>query len=116
RASLGKLFSQYFQYGFWKVRVIKKHRRPASLRHLVPALFVLALSAALCESIVNVLPLLFLGGLYLGAGAIAAARISWRRPHLIPLLLLIFFVLHFSYGLGFLGGVLRSSSGRKSEN
>src|SRR6185503_9369622 len=39
RGSLRKLFSQYYQYGYWKVRVIQKHRLPASLRHLAPAAF-----------------------------------------------------------------------------
>src|SRR5207302_11486915 len=33
RSSLGALFRQYLQYGYWKVRVIQKHRRPASPRH-----------------------------------------------------------------------------------
>src|SRR5262249_25260654 len=41
RASLAALFQQYRQYGYWKVRVIQKHRRPASPRHLVPVLFLL---------------------------------------------------------------------------
>ncbi len=36
RRSLGHLFRQYFQYGFWKVAVIRKHRLPASWRHIVP--------------------------------------------------------------------------------
>ena len=36
RGSLGDLFRQQMQYGYWKVRVIQKHRMPASVRHLVP--------------------------------------------------------------------------------
>src|SRR5712671_5833877 len=39
RGSLVALFRQYRQYGYWKVRVIQKHRMPASWRHLVPASF-----------------------------------------------------------------------------
>jgi glycosyltransferase involved in cell wall biosynthesis len=42
RSSLRCLFRQYMQYGYWKVRVIQKHRRPAAVRHLVPGSFVLA--------------------------------------------------------------------------
>ena len=34
RTRLRDVFRQYFQYGFWKVAVIRKHRRPASWRHL----------------------------------------------------------------------------------
>jgi cellulose synthase/poly-beta-1,6-N-acetylglucosamine synthase-like glycosyltransferase len=40
RASLKKLWKQYYQYGFWKVRVIQKHGSLASLRHLIPFMFV----------------------------------------------------------------------------
>ena len=43
RSSLASLFSQYFQYGYWKVRVIQKHARSVALRHIVPVLFVLTL-------------------------------------------------------------------------
>jgi glycosyltransferase involved in cell wall biosynthesis len=44
RASLTGLFTQYLQYGYWKVRVMKKHKRLASWRHLVPAAFLLTLA------------------------------------------------------------------------
>src|SRR5436190_10646704 len=40
RGSLTALFRQYMQYGYWKALVIRKHRIPASFRHLVPGLFV----------------------------------------------------------------------------
>lgn len=43
RGSLAALFKQYMQYGYWKVRVIQKHKLPASWRHLVPGAFVLTL-------------------------------------------------------------------------
>jgi succinoglycan biosynthesis protein ExoA len=48
RASFAALFRQFWQYGYWKVPVIRKHRLPASPRHLVPVAFVglLALLAA----------------------------------------------------------------------
>ena len=39
RSTLSSLFRQYFQYGFWKVLVIRKHRLPASWRHLIPGIF-----------------------------------------------------------------------------
>jgi len=40
RASFGALFQQFWQYGYWKLAVIRKHKAPASLRHLVPVTFV----------------------------------------------------------------------------
>lgn len=34
-----KLFRQYFQYSFWRIPVIRKHKRPTTLRQIVPSLF-----------------------------------------------------------------------------
>ena len=42
RATLGQVFRQYLQYGYWKPFVMKKHGQAASLRHFVPAAFVVA--------------------------------------------------------------------------
>ena len=44
RASFVDLFNQFYQYGYWKVPVIRKHRLPASPRHLVPLAFLLTLA------------------------------------------------------------------------
>jgi hypothetical protein len=43
------------QYGYWKVRVIQKHKLPASWRHIVPGAFVLALLLLLLLSAVSFL-------------------------------------------------------------
>ncbi len=45
RATLGQVFRQYLQYGYWKPFVMKKHGQPARLRQLVPALFVVGAGA-----------------------------------------------------------------------
>lgn len=39
RERLGQLFKQYFQYGFWRIPVVEKHRRPTTVRQLAPTLF-----------------------------------------------------------------------------
>ena len=43
-----QLFLQFAQYGYWKVRLVRRYPRQASVRHLVPAtlLFLLLASAA----------------------------------------------------------------------
>ena len=69
RTNLSALFRQYFQYGFWKVRVIRKHRIPGSWRHLIPGLFVavnlLLLLTSACAAIA-------------GSSAVArAALLTW---------------------------------------
>ena len=43
RGSFAALFQQFYQYGYWKVPVIRKHRLPASPRHLAPFAFVASL-------------------------------------------------------------------------
>ncbi len=39
RQSWRALARQFYQYGFWKVRVLQKHPRQMSVRHFVPPLF-----------------------------------------------------------------------------
>ena len=40
RGSLGGVWRQYFEYGLWRVPVMIKHRRIATLRGVVPLVFV----------------------------------------------------------------------------
>ena len=123
RGSLRSLFKQYMQYGYWKVRVIQKHRLPASLRHLVPGAFVLTLMSLLLTcplslalsglapwlssvSIVTGGLFLFLVALYFvcvcGASVMTAAGFGWK---LLPILPPVFACYHFGYGYGFLRGI-----------
>lgn len=39
RDRIDRLFRQYFQYSFWRIPMIRKHRRPTTLRQLAPPLF-----------------------------------------------------------------------------
>jgi len=110
RSSLSGLFRQYFQYGYWKVRVIQKHGRPASWRHFAPGLFVAALlgnlamlplfsRAALPLSILIIVYL----GISLASSVLAAKEAGWS---LLPVMPVIFACYHIGYGLGFLRGLL----------
>jgi succinoglycan biosynthesis protein ExoA len=110
RGSLAALFRQYLQYGYWKVAVVRKHGRPASLRHLVPGAFVLALLLLpLLGLLLREFLLLWfvLLGAYVlansGASVATAARSGWR---FLPALPLVFSCYHFGYGIGFLRGVI----------
>jgi glycosyltransferase involved in cell wall biosynthesis len=113
RATLARLFSQYAQYGYWKPYVIRKHRMPASVRHLVPAAFVGGLlSLAALAPFAAPARGLFAAVLALYALAnLAATAAASRNGNLrfAPLLPLVFATLHFSYGLGFLGGILHAA-------
>ncbi len=109
RQSLLSLFQQYMQYGYWKVRVIQKHKYPASIRHLIPACFVFLLM---------LLPLLslkwpvagwgWLGlvGTYVVANLTASVLTAgWKGWKILPILPIVFSCYHFSYGWGCLRGI-----------
>ena len=111
RGTLQSLWCQYFQYGFWKVRVLQKHQRQMKQRQFVPPVFVLALVLGLLASFFSFWGLLALGlvaGSYLlanlGASIWTASKRGWSA---LPLLPPIFAILHLSYGLGFLVGLVK---------
>jgi glycosyltransferase involved in cell wall biosynthesis len=109
RSSLRDLFWQYFQYGYWKVRVIQKHRIPASIRHIIPAGLVSAFVILALAAPFGFLPavgLAILTGVYV-AGLLTAALATAIQTRFSLLLILpaIFCCYHFSYGIGFLKGI-----------
>tara|TARA_B100000886_G_scaffold274201_1_gene198112 strand:- start:340 stop:1380 length:1041 start_codon:yes stop_codon:yes gene_type:complete len=108
RSSIFKLFIQYFYYGFYKVRVIQKIKSIFSLRHLIPAIFVLILNTLLAFAIFQnkLFPIYTYGGIYLLASIVFSVYESIKH-HSKSLILLpiIYFIMHFSYGLGFLLGL-----------
>ena len=111
RGSLRKLWRQYFQYGFWRIRTMQKHKRPATLRQLAPlflvlSLLLLGLAGILWKPCLIMLAAevgLYLLGLLLGALDVGR-RSGWRFAPAVPL---IFVILHFAYGLGSLWGGIR---------
>lgn len=111
RANLRSLGSQYFQYGFWKVRVMQKHPRQMRARQFAPAgfilgLLVLALVSALVTSgwiaLVGYVASYLLANLI--ASILAARRTHWTAVALLPVT---FLTMHFAYGLGFIVGLLK---------
>ncbi len=114
RGNLASLWRQYFQYGYWKVRVFQKHARQMQARQFVPFIFLGGLLALFLFSIFYPATL-YIGvgifGLYLAANLAAsistAARCGWR---FLPALPPVFAILHLSYGLGFSAGMIRFSN------
>lgn len=109
RASLSALMRQYTQYGYWKVRVIRKHRLPASIRHLVPGFWVaVTLALAVASPFSRIAAVLLIADLGLYASAtFAAALLTCARARnftFLPVLPPIFLIYHFGYGFGFLRG------------
>ncbi len=111
RNTFFKLFKQYFFYGFYKVRVIQKRKGIASWRHLVPLVFCLSLITGIIllkiknESIyLNSILLV-----YLASNFMATLYLFLINPrNLLPIIFLpiSFTILHISYGMGFLSGLI----------
>jgi hypothetical protein len=113
RSSLRRVFRQYFEYGLWKPAVMRKHRRPTSLRSLVPAVFVLSIPVLATVGVWVRSALVVLAAeivLYLvsasvfGILATHRAKAPWR---LLPRVVACFPTFHVAYGVGMLLGVVR---------
>ena len=111
RAGLRALARQYFQYGFWKVRVMQKHPRQMRLRQFAPPLLVAALGLGALAAPWSRLGLVLLaavGGLYLLANLAASLHTARSVPPRFRLLMpVIFAALHLGYGSGFMVGLVR---------
>jgi glycosyltransferase involved in cell wall biosynthesis len=109
RGSIKKLYKQYYQYGYWKVYVNKKHKTITTLRQLVPLFLVLScilgtittlflpLFGLVCiTGLLSYLVMALIFGVKKGNNFIEGIRISQIFP-----------VLHFSYGFGYLIGIIQ---------
>lgn len=111
RSTLRSLWKQYFQYGYWKVRVMQKHPRQMRPRQFAPPALAGALTIGLAAApFSKTARRLFAGvaGLYLTANLLASvltARKGGVRS--LPLLPPTFATLHLAYGLGFLIGLVK---------
>ena len=110
RTSLLKLFKQYFQYGFYKIRVMQKRKGFASWRHIIPAVFVLSIISGLLLTFFKIrFPLFFLAGSYASFNMGASLfQFLYNIEHLFSILLLpvTYFIMHFAYGIGSLWGLV----------
>jgi glycosyltransferase involved in cell wall biosynthesis len=107
--SLRRFWRQYFQYGEYKIRVAQKRKGFASIRHVVPAAFVVTAAASVLLAVARREPrwaIAVLGPYAVanGAASIATARRAQVHPGRIAAA---YAVLHASYGTGFLAGLWR---------
>jgi succinoglycan biosynthesis protein ExoA len=114
RGKLRAVLRQYFEYGRWKVPVMRKHRRVLGLRSLAPAVFVLWLIALVVTSPFwrpAAWALALTASTYCAlAVGFGVASLRRRRESLLllPRVLAAYFVFHVGYGVGMLRGLLPS--------
>lgn len=113
RDNLKKLFDQYYQYGYWRIFLLKKHKLPIALRQQIPFFFFsLVLILILIGILLNdvfislALPIIYLLSLILYTLKI----IIFEKKLYILWLPIVIFILHFSYGSGFAVGIIKNLS------
>ena len=121
RGSLAGVWRQYYEYGYWKVPVMLKHRRVLSLRSLAPLACVVGdgntrpggkRDFARPRQLVAVETAAYLAAG--GAFAVVGLRRRGEPLSLLPKVVATFPMFHFGYGAGMLHGWLRAAAARSS--
>lgn len=107
RGNFNGLSRQFFQYGYWKVFVNRKHRTVTTIRQLIPPMFVLysvlLIPIALIHWLlfaISAIPMM----LYLVMLIYFSANQAQNLKQF-PQLMYAYLILHYRYGLGYLLGI-----------
>ncbi|MBF88936.1 MAG: succinoglycan biosynthesis protein exoa [Candidatus Marinimicrobia bacterium] len=104
RSSIPKLFKQYFDYGFWKTKVILKEVSAFRLRYQIPPIFIVSLGiTGIIGLFSNPFFILFKSILFLYGGLVLLISLKLSLNNgikYIPILPFAFMTLHFGFGLG----------------
>ena len=108
RSSYSKLFKQYFNYGYYKIRSIQKRRQIISMRHLVPFLFIVSLFSTIYYGLYINNPIIstIVFFPYLVCNIFSSIIVS-PSVQIIPSIFISYWVLHIGYGLGFIWGFIK---------
>lgn len=107
RATLGKLAEQYWRYGYWKLKMLKRYPRTLRWRQALPPFFVFALASLSVLSLwfgFAILLLLLQLTVYFSALSLAGILLAFkkRKGYLIWGLPLSIATMHICWGAGFL--------------
>lgn len=119
RSTLGALASQYWRYGLWKWRMLRRYPSTLRWRQALPPLFVLSLIGLAVLSLfwpVARWALLAEALIYLGAlvGAALPAAVRAKDAGLLPGMPLAIGCMHLCWGSGFLWSAITSMLERKN--
>ena len=110
RSTLRQLWQMYYEYGYMKPLVARKVGAILTFRQVVPALFVVSLTAAgVASSWSHTMRFVFatIGAAYVLADILASAsQLTKQKAQAALALLAAFPVMHFAYALGFLRGIV----------
>jgi succinoglycan biosynthesis protein ExoA len=112
RETPSRLFRQYFEYGYWRVAVLRKHRIPASFRQIMPPLFMAVMLSSVIAGLslpgwwrltAATIPMLY-GMTLLMVGVMQSHKTGWRVAVLFPIAAAI---MHVAYAMGFARGMMK---------
>ncbi len=111
RENYTEIWKMFYQYGYFKNLVNKKHKVLSSYRQLIPALFVFIYLLLLASSFFSFIAFnlfIFFNFIYLSLIFSMSVVISFKERFfsLLPYLILSFTVIHFSYGIGYIKGFI----------
>lgn len=120
RDSISALAKQNFNNGKWNIYTSIINSTALSLRHFIPFIFVLSIVLLTIASFLRVpyaLPMLILDlGSYIITNLYFTSIISMKHGYkYFFITFILFFVLHISYGLGSLAGILSAKYSKKME-
>jgi GT2 family glycosyltransferase len=119
RESLAKLWTMFYQYGYFKPLAARAVGKVMTARQLVPSLFLLGLALAAFlalwwDSMIAVLKVISV--IYAALDLTISLRAALERGLRCGLWLIVVFpILHISYGIGYLKGIIDFVVVRKSE-
>jgi succinoglycan biosynthesis protein ExoA len=102
------LFRQYFNYGKWRIAVLKKHKIPIALRQFVPAFFFIAVLLLAVVSLVtgNIIVGITLPLIYILLISASAFKVLLYKGFIVAAsFVLSVFILHLSYAAGFMAAI-----------
>ena len=109
RKSLVKLFSQFFKYGFWKAKFLNKYPDEMQLRWFAPPFLVISILFIGILSYVSLyfLLLFLIYTAFIFCGLIINFSLRNLSDIISSLILFVIFpIIHFSWGLGFISGYI----------
>lgn len=121
RKNLKELARQYWRYGYWKSQMLKRYPRSLRLRQALPPVFILSLVIlAVLAIFVPVARWLLLAEAAVYLCAILAVglqkAIRHKDPGLFAGIPLAIACMHFSWGMGFIFGILALSSRKRTSS
>ena len=118
REKYKQLFNQYLQYGFWRIPFLLKHKKPASIRQIIPSIFFLLCSLLFITGfyykslfLMITLPLIYILVLWL----VSLTMLLNEKVKVIKHFPLAIFLMHFGYALGFYYGIYKINSWKKNK-